>query len=210
MTYYAIRTLPGAQMPQREYVVEETKSKKGYRHVPSLNPNISAIERALQLKGFEFYMPVERRLVRDRKKAGLWKLRRFPLLQGYVFVKDVQNWPLLSDTPGVAGIVGLRGTPMPISLDDLAILSRMEAEAELLVQRELERRKAAEQKLTRRKAGLAFPKGTKIEITKGIAAGKFAYVTDIDRDGRLKAISSMFESSGLIFSVPVSDVRLVA
>ena len=45
-TWYAVRTAPGAQMPQREYIVEKLidengkpRGKKGYRIVPSLNPN---------------------------------------------------------------------------------------------------------------------------------------------------------------------------
>ena len=52
MTWNAIRTSPGAQMPQREFAVQTTSRGKGYRIVPSLNPNQSAVERALADAGF--------------------------------------------------------------------------------------------------------------------------------------------------------------
>ncbi|WP_334625391.1 hypothetical protein [Rhizobium johnstonii] len=56
---------PGAQKPEREYLVEKTDSKrgKGYRIVPSLNPNVSAVERALSNNKFTYYMPAEKRLI---------------------------------------------------------------------------------------------------------------------------------------------------
>ncbi len=117
MTWYAIRTAPGAQMPQREYAVEKTRGKKGYRIVPSLNPNLSAVERSLSDAGYEYYMPAERRLQRDRLRPYLWKSRRFALMVGYVFVRNV-HWGIL-DVPGVAGIVESDGNPMPVDFLDI-------------------------------------------------------------------------------------------
>lgn len=136
MTWYAIRTNPGAQMPQREYAVETTRSIKGYRIVPSLNATVSAIERALTDAGFIHYMPAEKRLIRDRRRTDLWKARRFPLLTGYVFVKGPCNFLRLQELPGVAGIVGVAGQPLPISLTDILVLRSEEAQSEAAFDRQ--------------------------------------------------------------------------
>ena len=137
--WYAIRTAPGAQKPQREYKVEtlldddgKPRGKKGYRIVPSLDPNRSAVERALQDNGFVYYMPAEKRLVRDRRHTDLWKVRRFALMVGYMFVREPHDWRLLFNTPGVAGVVqNADGTPLPISILDIMAVRAAEAAAEV-------------------------------------------------------------------------------
>lgn len=216
MTWYAIRTLPGAQLPQREYQVESTeldangKSRgKGYRIVPSLNPHVSAIERALNNNGFIHYMPVEKRHVRDRKKTGIWKGRRFPLLLGYVFVQDVEDWPRLADTPGVAGIVGSCGVPLPINIMDILMLRTMEAEAEAQFDREVEQREAMARRVSRKKASGMFPSGSRVAIKAGLAEGREATVMGTDRGGRLKALVDGMSMAGTI-SIPLDAVLLVA
>jgi transcription antitermination factor NusG len=118
VTWYAIRTAPGAQMPQREYAVETTRSTKGYRIVRSLDPQISAIERALSEAGIEHYMPAEKRLVRNRRQPFAWTPRRFALMVGYVFVRD-PNWGRLAAVPGVLGVVGVDGRATPIDFLDI-------------------------------------------------------------------------------------------
>ena len=212
MTWYAIRTKPGAQMPQREYVVEETTlgtdgrpRGKGYRIVPSLDPGISAVERSLSNGGFAHYMPVERRLVRDRKKTGIWKPRRFALLLGYVFVKDVTDWVGLEATAGVTGVVRSRGIPMPIPISEIDMLREMEAEAEAKLQYLIEQREAADRKIPRRKTGNLFPLGSLVHIVKGPAEDRHGYVIGSDREGRLKLLVQSLE-----LSVPMDDVKLVA
>lgn len=120
-------------MPQREYAVETTTRGKGYRIVPSLDPRRSAIEKALSDAGFVHYMPAEKRLIRDRRHTDLWKPRRFALIVGYVFIHADEgdiDWFKLSEVPGVAGIVGIRGKPMPIALADILMLRSMEAVGE--------------------------------------------------------------------------------
>lgn len=216
MVWFAIRTLPGAQLPQREYQVESTQINpdvpargKGYRIVPSLNPNVSAIERALSNNGFIHYMPVEKRHVRDRKKTGLWKGRRFPLLLGYVFVQDVQDWPLLAATPGVAGIVGTCGVPLPINIIDILMLRTMEAEAEAQFDREVEQREAMARRVSRNKAKGMFPNGSRVAIKTGHAEGREATVIGTDREGRLKALVDGMGMVGTI-SIPLDAVLLVA
>lgn len=131
--WFCIRTVPGSQKPQREFTVETTRSRKGYRIVPSLNPNISAIELALSQRGLTYWMPTEKRLVRDRRKTDLWRTRRFALLVGYIFVRGPLDWLKLSETPGVLGIVAnAEGEPLPIDFMDLLMLRSAEAEAEVV------------------------------------------------------------------------------
>ena len=137
--WYAIRTAPGSQKPQREYKVEpllddngKPRGKKGYRIVPSLDPNRSAIERALQDNGFVYYMPSEKRLVRDRRHTDLWKVRRFALMVGYIFVREPHDWGKLLDTAGVSGVVqNADGAPLAITLIDIMAVRAAEASAEV-------------------------------------------------------------------------------
>jgi transcription antitermination factor NusG len=140
MTWYAVKTKPGAQIPQREYAVETTRSSKGYRIVPSLDPKRSAIERALSDEGFVHYMPSEKRLIRDRRHAHLWKPRRVALLVGYIFVLDPVDWRRLEDIPGVAGVLRSGdGKPLPVDIVDILTLRSIEAVAEELFDRQAHR-----------------------------------------------------------------------
>lgn len=133
MAWYAIRTVPGAQTPQREYLVEDTSGPKGYRVVPSLNPNYSAVELALSRAGYSYYMPAEKRLVRDRRHTDLWKVRRFALMVGYIFVRDIGSESAILDVPGVAGVVkGPSGRPLEIDLADILMVRAAEAAAEVV------------------------------------------------------------------------------
>jgi transcription antitermination factor NusG len=201
-------------MPQREYAVETTSTGedgrargKGYRIVPSLNPNISAVERSLSNAGFIHYMPIEKRLVRDRKKTDLWKPRRFALLLGYVFVQDVSRWKDLEETPGIASVVRSRGIPMPIRIEDILLLRTMEAEADQHFERLVEEKAAKARQLTRKKAARVFPAGSLVEITKGHAEGRYATMVGPGRKGQLKVLIASLEAE---ISVPMDAVQLVA
>jgi len=153
--WFAVRTEPGAQKPQREYSVEPTSLDKdgkprgkGYRIVPSLNPNLSAIERALSLARFQYWMPSEKRLVRDRKHTDLWKVRRFALMVGYVFVHNPDDFGVLEQVPGVAGVVrNANGEPLTIDFLDIIKVRAAEADAEVEFDR---RSKMARQNLRKR------------------------------------------------------------
>jgi len=137
--WYAVRTTPGAQKPQREYAVETTTLDndgkprgKGYRIIPSLNPNESAVERALKTNGFFHYMPAEKRLVRDRRHTDLYKVRRFALMVGYIFVRDPDDFYRLETTPGVAGVVrNADGQPLVVDLLDILAVRAAEGDAEV-------------------------------------------------------------------------------
>jgi hypothetical protein len=133
--WYAIRTAPGSQKPQREYIVEPTACRKdgrpvgkGYRITPSLDPRWSAIEKSLGDAGYTFYMPAEKRLVRDRRHTDLWKTRRFALMVGYVFVRGPFVRDRLLEVPGVIGIVA-NADGFPLAMHTSEILKVRAAEA---------------------------------------------------------------------------------
>jgi hypothetical protein len=156
MAWYAVKTVPGSQKPRREYAVEPTTLDKdgrargkGYRIVPNLDHNISAVERSLTENGFNCYMPSEKRLIRDRKHTDLWKVRRFALLVGYIFVRDPHDWRLLEATPGIAGIVkAADGRPLAIDIMDILKVRAAEADAEV----EFDRRSRLARQVLRKNA----------------------------------------------------------
>lgn len=129
MTWFALVTVPGSQLPRREFVVEETRSRKGYRIIPNIKHELSAIERELEARGFEYYMPTEKRLIRDRRHTDMWKHRRFALMVGYIFVRRPYDWTKLLETRGVQGVVrSAEGQPLPIDITDILKIRAVEAE----------------------------------------------------------------------------------
>lgn len=156
--WIAVKTTPGAQKPRREYRVDRTTSAKGYRILPNLNHDISLVERALSDNGFEFYMPAEKRLVRDRRHTDLWKVRRFALMVGYVFVRDPHDWNLLANTQGVSGVVrSADGAALGIDIMDILAVRAAEARYDASFDMEA---KSARQKL--RKQAKTDPRLTKL------------------------------------------------
>lgn len=125
--WYAIRTKPGAQQPWRERWTEPSQSAlngqrrgKGYSIASGVNPEQSVIEAALTAKGLTFYMPAEFAVVRNRRHKGVYELRRFALLKGYVFVElDDKDWQHLDRISGIQGVVANNGQPMVIPSLDL-------------------------------------------------------------------------------------------
>jgi len=129
--WFVVRTVAGSQRPQRTYEVEKTRSRKGYRINPKINPSVSAVERSLSNAGFIHYMPAEKRLVRDRKHTDIWKPRRFALLVGYVFILNPDDFRKLEEVEGIAHIVkDVRGVPLKIDILDILRLRQAESVAE--------------------------------------------------------------------------------
>lgn len=223
MTWYAIRTAPGAQMPQREYIVEKPSEinpdmtgfgRKGYRIVPSINPKMSAVERALSNIGVQFYMPAEFKVVRNRKKTGIYELRRFAMLPGYVFVYNVSDWLKLRAAPGVADIVAIDGVPLQISIVDIITLRTIEARSQAKADREVaqvnssvkaEAAKAFDKALKQAKRRISA--GQRVKVLWGAQAGRDATIEGWDDKQQLRAIVDNLDAA---VSVPFDAVKLLA
>lgn len=105
--WYAVRVKP----QQRTY---PSQGKAEPAKAPFL------IERQLQLRGFEVWMPrqtvyrfVNGTAVKRRKKIEVPR----PILVGWIFVgwpRGENRWRVLFDTPGVVAVAGADGRPAPI------------------------------------------------------------------------------------------------
>lgn len=193
MKWFAIRTKPGFQVPQREYWTEPNASALkgktrgvGYRMRSSVNPEQAAIETHLERAGFVHYMPAEFVAVRNRNKKGLYELRRFALLKGYAFVAEVDEagWYRLLDVPGVHSVVAdISGKALPIRSLDIHRLrmyeqnSRAVANAKVAAltkgsETQARRERKAISKATRKKL---FP-GREVKLIWGDKVGRDATV----------------------------------
>ncbi len=90
---------------------------------------IGKIQLELSRIGVIHYLPAEKRLVRHRRKTDVWIAKRFALMTGYALVYD-PDWYRLSETPGIAGVVGVRGAPLPIDINEVLFIRKAEAESE--------------------------------------------------------------------------------
>lgn len=226
--WHAIRTLPGAQMPQRTFAVEpNTLDKdgkprgKGYRIVPSLNPNESAIERALSDAGITHYMPAEFKVIQSRTKARLYTLRRFSLCPGYVFVYGVTDWFSLlgsddrNGVPGVGGVVSIHGVPLPIDIADILRLRTHEATSHAKAERDVSllNNQASAKGLKEAAKALAvskrrFAAGNRVKVLWGSAVGREAVIIGWE-DSQIKALVEKLDGAETV-TIPHDAVRMVA
>jgi len=173
--WFAIRAIPGSQKPRREFKVELTTSRKGYRISPKIDESMSAIERALSENGFAYYMPAEKRLIRDRRHTDLWKVKRFALMVGYVFVHKPHSFHVLKETYGVQDIVtDPYGNPYGIDLVDILVLRKLESQAEAAFDEQVKRARQKARKNAKRDPRL------KMLIDQLDIAGKMTFAPDFD------------------------------
>ena len=220
--WLAIRTTPGAQMPQRQFETELTTRGKGYRIVTSLCANVSAVERALSEAGYQHYMPAEFKVIRNRKKTGVYELRRFPLLQGYMFVHGVTDFERLRGVPGVAGLlvshIGDQRIPINVSVVDIITMRTIEANSHTKADKEVAALNSSERATLTKTAqkALAAAKrklnaGQTVKILWGQGIGHEATLTGWEDNQHLKAILENLRT-GVVeeISVPFDAVKLVA
>lgn len=230
MSWYAIRTSPGSQVPQREYAVETTKVRrnkagepitKGYRIVPSLNPNISAVENALLSAKIDFYMPADFKVIRNRKKTRDHIIRRAPLLIGYVFVRisNDADWYKIGSKElrcVVAGRVENNGKPLEISVVDILALRTIEGRKQMEADREIHKRTSADKAELVKTANKALSAakrrinpGTRVKVQWGKLAGREAIVQGWEDQERVRVIAEGLENSQ-VMAIRVDTVKLVA
>lgn len=224
MNWYAIRTAPGAQMPQREYWAEPSVSAiagrprgKGYRIRSSVNPTKSAVELALDAAGVVHYMPAEYSAVRNRQKKGVYEVRRFAMLKGYAFVSEIEtdeDWARVLYAAGVQGAVCNAGEPFPISSMDIHRLrmyeanSRMEAEAKA---KRLSTNEARDMRKEKKKAARSarrklFP-GKSVRLIWGDKIGREATVAGWKDDEHVRVLLGQLEAADAPIVVPYEFLK---
>lgn len=222
MTWYAVRTLPGAQQPKREYWTETENEngrpvggKKGYRVVSGVASDHSAVELALEDAGFTYFMPAEFVAVRKRQKAGLYELRRFALLKGYMFVEVAdEDWLRLYAVPGVRGVVKNCGRPFEISLLDLHRLRMYEQNSRAVAQAKADSLSKAGERIEREKRkGVVkgakkklFP-GREVKLIWGDKAGHDATVQAWEDQDRVRVLLNSLEAATETITVPFEFLK---
>lgn len=205
--WYAIQTSPGAFRQTTSQTVQP--GPRGGRHVVCTTNMETAIEAEMVRAGISFYIPFEpRQIVHHRTKKLLE--RRFPILPGYAFVEDVEDWPALEALQTVSAILGgMDGRPISIPDADIAKLRKVEELALVAYGEEKQRIAEARKRLTRKRASGMFPKGARVEVSHEALGYRVGSV--IGATGR-KTIKVMAEMLGgmVPVEVPVDKVKLVA
>lgn len=224
MAWYAARTIPGAQQPQREYWPEPSASAlkgsprgKGYRIATSLNPEQSAVERALERAGFVHYMPAEFVAVRNRHKKGLYDVRRYALMKGYVFIGEMRenDWQRLLDVPGIRSVVtDLDGYPYPINMLDIHRLrmyehnSRQEATAKAKkLAMDDEKTRQAKRKIALKGAKRKLFPGRDVVLIWGDKTGREATVQAWHDQDQVRVLLRNLDASLETVSVPYNFLK---
>lgn len=223
MTWYAIRTAPGAQMPKREYWTEEaTRSVKGYRLMAGVASDYSAVELALKDAGFTYYMPAEFSAVRNRHKSGLYEVRRFALMKGYMFVSELkdEDWPRLLGAPGFPGVPGVQGVvsnynkPFAISSLELFHLRMFEQKSRAEAKHKAESLSKAVDRLEREKRKFIvrgarkklFP-GREVKLIWGDKVGREATIQAWDDQDNVRVLLSSLDAATEIITVPYEFLK---
>lgn len=149
--WYAIRLRPNAQRPSKQ------------------DTRISNVELELTQAGIAHFMPFERKeIIHHRTKKPIDK--KYPLIPGYAFIADVQDWLVLSKCDFVAGYLNVRGEPIRLPTAQVEIIRL----AELAIWDDYERAKAerrlreayADNRIPQSRARVLYPAGSPIVVDK--------------------------------------------
>jgi hypothetical protein len=194
--WYAIRLKPNAQRLSKQ------------------DSRLTNIEFALSQGGIEHYMPQERReIIHHRTKKPIDKC--YPLIPGYAFVAGVHDWLQLHRCDFVAGVLGVRGTPLAIPSYHIDAIMAEEAEILLGYQHakalKRQRERERDEHIPQRRLRVMFPAGSVISIDRShsMLAGMRGRV--VDATGR-HTIRAMIETlNGMVNAeISVSYIEKVA
>lgn len=214
MTWYAIRVLPGFQAPHRLRWSEPNECR-GYQIASALDPNRSKVEANLDKAKFTHYMPAEYMAVRNRSKPGLYELRRFALLKGYMFVELAdEDWYRLYDVVGVHGVVENCGKPFAISAMDLFRLRMFEQHSKAAEAAKVESLAGAATRLEREKRKVVirgarkklFP-GREVKLIWGDKIGREATVQGWNDQDQVRVLLSSLEAATETITVPYEFLK---
>jgi len=212
--WYAVRTMPGFQTPHRERW-PEPNPVRGYTIASAITPDRSKVEANLDDAGFIHYMPAEFVSVRKRQKAGLYELRRFALLKGYIFVELAdEDWFRLYDVPGIRGVVENCGRPFVISALVLFRLRMYEQNSRAVATAKAASQSKAGERLEREKRkGIIkgakkklFP-GREVKLVWGDKAGHDATVQAWDDQDQVRVFLNSLEAATETITVPFEFLK---
>lgn len=220
--WYAVRTMPGFQAPHRERWTEPSLSALngvsrgcGYTVVSTLDHSRSKVEANLDEARFTFYMPSEYTAVRNRKKAGLYELRRFALLKGYIFIElSDADWLRLYDVPGVHGVVENCGQPFAINALDMFRLRMYEQNSRAAaLAKAASLSKAGERLIREKRKGIIkgakkklFP-GREVKLIWGDKVGHEATVQGWNDQDQVKVLLNSLEAATETITVPFEFLK---
>lgn len=180
-------------------------------HVARLRPlagQIDRVGRELTEHGIDHFLPIEvRDIVHHRSRKLVEK--RYPLLPGYVFVRDVTDFLQLSRLRTVAGIIsGMDGRPLRIPAREVETLR--DAEAEMLCQVECQRAKcrAKQDRLTQRRLSKHFPRGAVVAVNTGMLSGEEGHVVHVTGRQTVRLVLDRLKNLGTV-ELGVDELRLV-
>lgn len=220
--WYAVRTMPGFQAPHRERWPEPNASAlngqtrgRGYTIASAITPDRSKVEANLDDAGFVHYMPAEYMAVRNRKKVGIYELRRFALLKGYIFVELAdQDWYRLYDVPGIRGVVENCGQPFAISALDLFRLRMYDQNSRAVAQAKADSLSKAGERIERdKRRGVIkgakkklFP-GRDVKLIWGDKAGHDATVQAWEDQDKVRVLLNSIEAATETITVPFEYLK---
>lgn len=166
----AIRLAPRALMPRCAYIRRPTRH--GGSRLETMRSANSALEIDLRELGIGYYLPMERKTIRNPKSKKEIE-RAFPLTPGYAFVRDIHDYAALESAKTVVCVVRC-ADQVPVVIPEFEIDQLREAEHAINEENRL-RQIAA--KMNRRQLKKRFPSGSTIRITRGhLLAGEVVTV----------------------------------
>lgn len=122
----------------------------------------------------ELFIPIQKKIVASGGEKREIEEKLFP---GYILLKmvvDDETWPVVRNTAGVTGFVGVEGKPTPLPQEEVEGIQKFVA-------------------LGTPKFEAKFEKGESVKITDGPFSDFVGKVEEIDEDkGRLKVLISIF------------------
>lgn len=148
------------------------------------------VEHALRRAGIGHYCPIELwEVVHWKTKKKI--LHRRPLLQGWIFLADITDWPAIERIPEILGpIRSFDQTPMPIRSEEVERIQ----EAEGSIRRAFEemRRNRA---MTRDRVAAMYPSGSVANIVHGPFKGQQIRIEAAASRRTVKAVLEMLGGS---------------
>jgi transcription antitermination factor NusG len=194
--WYAVRLKPMAARPSKH------------------DPRYTNIEYALGSAGIEHYLPLDRReIIHHRTKKPIDKA--FPLLPGYAFVCDVDDWYELHRVDYVAGVLGVGGTPLRLHGTDIENIRI--AEGEIFQRYEAQKAKRRleeemkEKHIPQRRARVLYPAGSTVKINEAhmLLGGRNAIVKEATGRDTIRALVETL--NGMVTAeLPLAMVSKVA